>query len=145
MKTKHVAAAASMAFVLSGSARAEQHGQDMVNVVIGTVVPVPIDQAATGCGSTVDEMRSHMADVQPCGPSDTAATAGRGGDAGGTTGGDAGEVEAAENTGGVTGTGPGGDTGAMTGSVPTELNIVCLIGPEAVARAGLPADEAAGQ
>lgn len=146
---------AAIAVASSGGAVAQESGQEMVSVVIGTVVPVPIDQAAMGCGTSAEEIRSHMSGMQTGSETATADTGDAGTDAdsgadsgtaaGGETSVESEGVAAAENTGGVTGTGPDGDTGALTGTALDELNIVCIIGAEAAALAGLPADEVADQ
>lgn len=188
MKTQTLAAMTAVALVLSAGAVAEQHDQNMVNVVIGTVVQVPLDQAAAACGTTTDEIRTNMAAMQAGGAGaiggDTAATGaadGEGGTdaavieapAGDATGGEIGEeggnaaagaegddaaateAAGAGQTGGDAVAGAGGEEpttgGEMTGAGSvtvtglTDLAIVCIIGQDAAAEAGLAMENGAGQ
>jgi hypothetical protein len=157
MKTNYLFTLAS-ALALSAAGAAAQDEPEMVGVLVGTVVQVPIDQAATACGLTADEIRATIAGQV------SGATAAEDGASANDVAGEAdasGEVATRGEQGGIGGHAVGQDTtapgntalgtgnmtnpAALGGPGLAGINAACMIGQEAAAQNNFPMGDPAGQ
>ncbi len=158
MRSKSLSALAAVTLALSASGAAAQDEPEMVSVLVGTVVQVPIEQAAAACGLTADEIRATTA-AQVSGA--TASEDGPGtndaADQADTSGEVTGEGEQAGIGGHAVGqdpTAPGNTalgTGNMTNPAALDgpglagINVACMIGQDAAAQNNFPTGDQAGQ
>ena len=145
-------------FALSAGGVIAQDQQEMVGVLVGTVVQVPIEQAAAACGLTADEIRANIAlQVSGAAPSEDGSSANEAAGPADIAGGETAEGE----QGGVGGHAVGQDpvapgntalgTGNMTnpgglgGQNLAGINVACLIDQEAAAQNNLLTGDQASQ